>query len=63
MRLTTRESLTRLLSLHRAGIEAEQAGNWNGADFYFREVLTQLRSAGDHSESGRTWLRTWAAGA
>lgn len=53
MRLTTSERLTRLLSLHRAGIGAEQAGNWNGADFYFREVLTQLRSAGDDSEIWR----------
>ena len=63
MRLTTRERLTRLLSLHRAGIEAEQAGNWNGADFYFREVLTQLRSAGDDSEIWRYLAQNLAAGA
>ena len=45
LRLTPADRLARMLYLHRAAVLAEQAGEWNTADFYFREFLGQLKSA------------------
>jgi hypothetical protein len=56
-RLEIRNRLTRLFFMHRAAIAEEQAGNWRASDFYFREVLRQLKATPSDSEAWQVMAR------
>jgi hypothetical protein len=49
-KLTPRGRLARLFLFHREALSSEQAGNWKAADFYFTEILHQLKATPPESE-------------
>jgi len=49
-RLSAGERVNRLFYLHRSAVEAEEAGNWKGAEVYFLEVMAVLKTAPAESD-------------
>jgi hypothetical protein len=49
-RLSPRGRLARLFLFHREAVAAEQTGNWKAADFYFIEILSQLKVTNAESD-------------